>query len=226
MFDANIGADGVPRLKSLADIFLLSNQFNYSYEGVTNVRGVYVDAWVSIRDFEQFSRANLTDGLYEVFFTRPGWRISNELTVETNPILWRAKLSGVFSFINVTNNSTVSMNTSGVYDLFGYSSDEPSFDVFDTSVCLPPSEYLIITISIPGQENGLDLRRLRKAVRQSVSDYTGVQPLQVGSIEVSVCIVVYLQLRRGSELHVYTSLILHSFSRHSLSPTLVMSKSR
>lgn len=190
LFDATVGADGVPRLKSPSDLFLLSNQFNYSYEGVTNVRGVDVDAWISIRDFEQINRANLTDGLYELFFTRPGWTISNQLTVETDPIPWRVKLSGVISFINPTDNSTAMMNMSNVFDLFGYSSDEPSFDVFDTSLCIPPSEYVILTIIIPGNENGLDLRRLRKAVRLSVSDYTGVQPLQVGSIEVSVCCAV------------------------------------
>jgi len=149
-----------------------------------------VDAWISIRDFQQINRANLTDGLYELFFTRPGWTISNELTAETDPIPWRAKLTGVISFIDPTDNSTATMNMSNVFDLFGYSSDEPSFDVFDTSLCFPPSEYVILTIIIPGNENGLDLRRLRKAVRLSVSDYTGVQPLQVGSIEVSMCCAV------------------------------------
>ena len=49
-----------------------------------------------------------------------------------------------------------------------------------------PPEYWIATMGIPGQENGLDLRQLRRAVRQSVSTYAQVQPLQVGSIEVSV----------------------------------------
>lgn len=180
-----VSDNGVPHLRSLSGLLLQNEQFNYSYEGITNVRGVDVDSWVSIRDFQKFPYANVTDGLYEVFFSRPGWTINSLHTVTTEPILWRAKLSGMFSFINFANNSTVSERGSFVFDFFDASGDEPGFDAFDTSVCLPPSEYQIITMVIPGQENGLDLSWLRRAVRKSVSDYTQVQPLQVGSIEVS-----------------------------------------
>ena len=182
---SNVGESGRPHLRSPSD-FLFLNQYNYSYEGVTNVRGVDVDSWVSIRDFQQFPNTNLTNGLYEIFFTRPGWRIFNTHSVITDPIPWRINISGTFNTLNTTDNSTISWTGSFLWDFFGGSGDEPNFDVFDTSVCLPPSEYWIATMGIPGQENGLDLRQLRRAVRQSVSTYAQVQPLQVGSIEVSV----------------------------------------
>ena len=184
-FFSDVDESGRPHLRSPSD-FLFLNQYNYSYEGVTNVRGVDVDSWLSIRDFQQFPNANLTNGFYEIFFTRPGWTISNTHSMITDPIPWRINISGTFTSFNRTNNDTVSWTGSVLFDLFGGSGDEPNFDVFDTSVCFPPSEYRFVTMAIPGQENGLDLRQLRKAVRQSVSTYAQIQPLQVGSIEVSV----------------------------------------
>ena len=184
-FFSTVDESGRPHLRSPSD-FLFLNQYNYSYEGVTNVRGVDVDSWASIRDFQQFPNTNLTNGLYEIFFTRPGWTISNTHSVVTEPIPWRMNISGTFNTLNATDNSTISWTGSILLDLFGGSGDEPNFDVFDTSVCFPSSEYRVATIAIPGQENGLDLRQLRKAVRQSVSTYAQVQPLQVGSIEVRV----------------------------------------
>ena len=178
----DVDESGRPHLRPASE-FLLLNQYNYSYEGVTNVRGVDVDSWVSIHDSQQFPNVHFTS---EIFFTRTGWTISNTHSVITDPIPWRINVTGTFSSSNRTGNGTVSYTGSLVLDFFGGSGDEPNFDVFDTSICLPPSEYQFATMAIPGQENGLDLRQLRKAVRQSVSTYAQIQPLQVGSIEVSV----------------------------------------
>ena len=187
-FDVTIGDDGLPQLRSPSDLFLQSNEFNYSYEGVSNVRGVDVDSWVSIRDFEEFRPNNfLTDGLYEVFFTRPEWTVST-LNGNSNrdPIPWRLKVSGLFNFtFNGTNNAT---NFTAVYDLFGFSVEEPEFDIFDTSACFPPSEYHILTLSVPGNESGVDLSQLRRNVRLAIAAFAEIPPLQIGNIQVCVCV--------------------------------------
>lgn len=183
-FDVEVGDDGLPQLKSPSDLFLLSNEFNYSYEGVSNVRGVDVDSWVSIRDFQRFSANSfLTDGLYEVFFTRPEWTVS---TLNGNgnrdPVPWRLKVSGVFNFtVNGTTNVT---DLTAVYDLFGFSVEEPSFDAFDTSVCFAPTEYHILTLAVPGNNSGVDLRQLRRNVRLAIADFADIPPLQIGNIQV------------------------------------------
>ena len=87
-------------LVSLNNLFFCGNEFNYSYEGVSNILGVDVDSWVSIRDFEQISdNVNLTDAIYEVFFTRPGWVYTTTHSANTDPVPWHIKVTGTLSYI-------------------------------------------------------------------------------------------------------------------------------
>ena len=105
-FNLTTNDSGTLQLVSLKNFFFLGNEFNYSYEGVSNIRGVDVDSWVSVRDFEKEAQAvNLIDAIYEVFFTRPGWIYVTDRSINTDPVPWRVKLTGGVSTDNATKKS-------------------------------------------------------------------------------------------------------------------------
>ena len=183
--DIAFGEDGTPQLVSPNNLFFLGSEFNYSYEGVSNIRGVDCDSWVSIRDFEQVAGAvNLSNATYEVFFTRPGWIYTTDRSINTDPVPWRIKLSGDVSFLNRSDNSTAKISGTFQLDFFDFSADEPSYDSFDISLCSGPEDYHTILMLIPSQGNVIDYGQLRRNIRTTVSKYTGVKPLQIGNIQV------------------------------------------
>ena len=175
-FDVTTDNNGTLQLVSPNNFFFLGNEFNYSYEGVSNVRGVDVDSWVSVRDFEKVAEAvNLTDTIYEVFFTRPGWIYATDRSINTDPVPWRIKLVS-------TDNAT---KKSFEMDFFDFSTDEPPYDAFDISSCSDSEDFYTMILIIPGQERGIDLGQLRRNIHTSVTNYTGLRPLQIGNIQVS-----------------------------------------
>ena len=180
LFDLTTDDSGTLQLVSPNNFFFLGNEFNYSYEGVSNIRGVDVDSWVSIRDFEKISLLNYTDIIYEVFFTRPGWIYATDRSINTDPVPWRIKFSG-----SQYQEYIGTSNTSFEMDLFDFSTDEPPYDAFDISSCSVPEDFYTMILIIPGQERGIDLGQLRKNIRTSVTNYTGLRPLQIGNIQVS-----------------------------------------
>ena len=183
-FDITV-TDGMPRLSSPSELFLLSNEFNYSYEGVSTIRGVDVDSWISYREFETLRNSNLTDATYEVFFTRPDWSFQSASSpASSTPIPWRVRLSGVSTFMNSTTNLTESSNFSSTFDLFGFNVGEPDLDVFDTSVCINSSEYYILNILLRAVGSDVDFSLLRRNVRNGFAAYTGMEMLQIGNIQV------------------------------------------
>ena len=190
LFDVTRNDDGSFQLISPNDFFLLGNEFNYSYEGVSNIRGVDVDSWVSVRDFERITdNFNLTDAIYEVFFTRPDWIYTTGHSVNTDPVPWRIKITGTISYPNMTTNTTVRMNSTFEMDLFDFSADEPPYDAFDISSCSAPEDFYTMILIIPGRERGIDFGQLRRNIRTSVTNYTGLRPLQIGNIQVSLAAV-------------------------------------
>ena len=185
--DASFNDDGSFQLISPEGLFFLGNEFNYSYEGVSNVRGVDVDSWVSVRDFERVAGAiNLTDAVYEVFFTRPGWIYSTDRSISSDPVPWRIKFTTGMLSILITDNVTTYNIDEFQRDFFDFSTEEPPYDVFDISSCSKPDDFYTVALIIPGQEKGLDFGQLRRNIRMSVSNYTGLRPLQIGNIQVSV----------------------------------------
>ena len=181
------------QIKSPSELLFLTNDFNYSYEGVTTIRGVDVDAWIAVRDQIQLSQANLTNGVVEWFFTRPGWRITSDTSTTTDPVPWQLRLSGILNYVNDTGDMVVE-DFNGLYDIFVFSTREPSFDVFDvSSVCVDSEDYHILRMVVPGHERGVvDLGQFRRGIRRSITEYASIFPLQVGSIEVSdlLCAVI------------------------------------
>ena len=187
LFDVTQNDDGSLQLISPNNFFLLENEFNYSYEGVSNIRGVDVDSWVSVRDLERVTEnVNLTDAIYEVFFTRPEWVYTTGHSVNTDPVPWRIKITGTISYLNFTSSATVQMDSTFEMDFFDFSTDEPPYDAFDISSCSAPDNYYTMILIIPGQERGIDFGQLRRNIRTGMTDYTGLRPLQIGNIQVSI----------------------------------------
>ena len=185
-FDVTTDDSDTLQLVSPNNFFFLGNEFNYSYEGVSNVRGVDVDSWVSVREFEKVAEAvNLTDMIYEVFFTRRGWFYATDRSINTDPVPWRIKLTGGVSVHNSTGNSTRRFKGAFEMDLFDFSTDEPPYDAFDISSCSAPDDFYTMILIIPGQERGIDFGQLRRNIRTSFTNYTGLRPLQIGNIQVS-----------------------------------------
>ena len=185
-FDITTNNSDTPQLVSPNNFFFLGSEFNYSYEGVSSIRGVDVDSWVSVRDFERVAGAvNLTDTVYEVFFTQPGRTYFTGRSVNTAPVPWRIKITGGVSILNSTDNSTVKFNGSYQADFFDFSTEEPPYDAFDISSCSAPDDFFTMILTIPGQERGIDFGQLRRNIRTSVSNYTDLRPLQIGNIQVS-----------------------------------------
>ena len=174
------------QLVSPNNFFFLGSEFNYSYEGVSNIRGVDVDSWVSVRDFEKVTDAiNLTDTIYEIFFTRPGWVYSTDRSITTDPVPWRIITTGTITFLNISDNSTVTYNDARYeMDFFDFSTDEPPYDAFDISLCSGPDDFYTMVLILPGQVANTDFGQLRRNIRMSVANYTGLRPLQIGNIQV------------------------------------------
>ena len=189
-FDITTGDEGKLQLVSPNNFFFLGSEFNYSYEGVSTVRGVDVDSWVSVRDFERVAGAiNVTDAVYEVFFTRPGVTYVSGQSITTDPVPWRILLTGTVNIGEIGNNTGSNLTVTYEMDLFDFSTEEPPYDAFDISSCSGPDDYYTMILIIPGQERGIDLGQLRRNIRTSVSNYTGLRPLQIGNIQVSMNVV-------------------------------------
>ena len=170
-------------------LLLFAQEFTYTYEGVTNIRGVDVDAWIGRQEEGSLPIPNLgivelRNGTWELFSTRPGWRITGDRTVTTEPVIWRLRIYGKAT-VTAANGTTSSGIYSATYDIFDFSSEEPDFDTFDVSTCFSPSEYQVLSLAIPGHEQGLNFSQLRQNLRSAIVAYASVQPLQVGSIQVS-----------------------------------------
>lgn len=189
MFDAEV-VDGMARLVSPSNLLLLSNDFNYTYEGVSIIRGVDVDSWISYHEFQELANGNITDTLFEIFFTRLDWSTGTTYSSHVSePVLWQVRVSGTYTFVNSTTNTTQSDEFTSTFDTFSFSSSEPDLDAFDTSVCVGEGDYYTVGLTLPVEGIQVDFSLLSRNVRSSVSSFTGVKPLQIGNIHVRQIII-------------------------------------
>ena len=185
LFDAVV-VDGEVTLSSPTQFFLLLDTSEYSYEGVSTVRGVQVDSWITYTDFKELdSGANVSNTTHEMFFTRPKWSTGTHSSAPSSePTLWRSRFTGIVTYINSTTNLTETQEFSVTYDYFAFNSGEPDLDVFDTSMCVPVGQFYTVVLLVPVEGVQVDFLLLPQNVRSAVADSTGVRPLQVGNIEV------------------------------------------
>lgn len=173
-------------LVSSGQLLLFADASNYTYEGVSRVRGVEVDTWIFYSDYQELrGGGNVTNLVHEVFFTRPEWTIrSHSSGRSSEPSVWRSKVSGIFTYVNDSTNDTETVDYTGTYDVFSFNRGEPDLDVFDTSVCLPFSDYYIVTLYLPVKGIAVDFSLLPQNLRGAIVGFTQVQPLQIGNIMV------------------------------------------
>lgn len=185
--DITSDSDGNLDIISPNQFFFLNNEFSYSYEGVSTVRGVMVDSWITSRSMEKLSETvNLTSGTYEAFFTRPGYSVTTDRSAGESIVPWRLMIDGLVSYQNFTDRSQViSANVSYQLDFFDFSSREPPYDAFDVSLCFSAEETAFVVLVFETPRVGIDFGTLRTNIRASIVDYTGLLPLQVANIRVS-----------------------------------------
>ena len=189
--------DNLLHIQSARDIFFAGSQYNYSYEGVTTIRGVQVEGWSSIRDVMTVRPGiTFTNVLYEIFFTQPGTTHISDYSISSDTAVWRIALSG--NFTGTRNGRNFSTPVNIVNDLSGYSSSEPLLDVFDVLSCYGPSDYvevnlgLPITVPDPMSPPPIDLSRFHGNLRKAMMDYATlvrmpfVSPLQINAIRVRI----------------------------------------
>ena len=185
-YDVMRGENGEFLQKSPTDFLRFGSGYNFSYEGETRVRGIDAEAWISIRDnYPLTINSALVNGTVELFYSRPGVDISSLYSSTSAPIPLAINMTGTIVNHSCTNETWCAPTEfSAFYNFYSFSSDEPDFDVFDTSPCATPGEYEILSLIIPGQESGSALSQLRKSVRLGLTEWADIPKLQVGNIQV------------------------------------------
>ena len=188
-YDSTVDSEGQLHLQSLRNLFLANDQYNFSYEGVTTVRGLMVDVWISPRDFQKYYRTNITNGVYNLYFTRPGQLVASEFGVTVDPVIVQTKFSG-FARTELSNGTIDEQNFTVTTSLFGFTPSEPPLDVFDTSVCYSPSDYVMIRFTVPSNVTFNSQTQFRSDIRSAFMKYAAnismpfKSPLQINSIQV------------------------------------------
>lgn len=174
---------GNPQLRPPNQLFFFRG-LNYTYKGVSTVRGVEVDSWIATSEFIVLSPVlNITNGIYEVFFTRPGYTVSTDRSPGESMVPWRVIVTGTY-YLDDDGNIT-SGNSSFELDYFDFSASEPPYDSFDVSVCASAEESHTVVFVFETPVIGIDFSIFRTNIRKSIVQATKLKPLQVNNIQVS-----------------------------------------
>lgn len=188
LFEAERSESGELQLESPNQLFFLNNEFNFSYEGVSKVRGVDVDSWVSFGDSTSVGVTgnNITDATIEVFFTQPGYTVVTDRSESSDPVPWRLIVRGMISARNFSNpTQTITLNVSVESDVYDFSASEHSYDVFDVSQCFNYDQYHTLVLLFETPRVGIDFGTFRSNLRSEIMKLTNLKPLQVNNIHVS-----------------------------------------
>ena len=189
-YDVIIDQSGTTRLRTPTEFFRLGTSYNFSYEGSTRIRGIDADAWISVRDsFPLSSESRVVNGTVELFYSHAHSNISSLYSTVNGPIPLAINLTGTFcSDTACTNSAELASYFLNIYNFF---TEEPDFDVFDTSLCASPGQYEILSLIIPGHESGSGIWELRRAVRLGLTNWANLPALQVSDIKVSQWALCY-----------------------------------
>ena len=178
-YDVTSQPDGTNRQRTPTEFFRVGAGYNFSYEGMTRIRGIEADAWISVRDsFPVSLNFELFNGTVELFYSRPGFRVTSLLSNSTTPVPVAINTTGA---ICSDDGCTQFSLFSTIYD---FSTKEPEYDVFDTSFCTKPGKYRILSMKIPGHVLGADIGQLRRSIRLALTQYANLSLLQVANIKV------------------------------------------
>ena len=183
-----VGDDNMIHLQAIKNHFQRQDEYNYTYEGVSQVRRVDAESWISLRDGEVFNnRTVLTDGYVQVYYTLPTWNITYGNNRTTNmSVPWRFVIEGNFSSLSQEFNTTYLVITEEVME---FRIEEPNFDVFDVSICFSIDQYTILRLVLPLPEGvgytSLDHSLLRTKVRSTLAVAANISASRLGGIDVS-----------------------------------------
>ncbi len=142
-----------------------------------------MDSWIAIRDFSMINAySNLTNAVYEVFFTRPEYNISTDRSAGASVLPWRVQIGGLLTFRNFSTNETQSRNASFIVDLFDFSTTEPPYDSFDASICFTDDQLHTLVLVFKAPIIGVDFKIFRTNLRASLVRITSMSPLQISNI--------------------------------------------
>lgn len=176
-------------MESVRTLFLTNSEYQFVYEGITTVRGIPVDVWISYRSQETLYSFNFTDVVYTLFITRPGQVSKSEFGFTTDPVIVQTKFAAVLT-ITFPNGTTNVTNISSTSNLFGFTPSEPPLDVYSTLACLSPSDYEVVRFRVPLTTAPPNQDKFRSNIRSAFIKYAKgigmpfVSPLQINSIMV------------------------------------------
>ena len=187
--------DGTLHLEGLREHFLRRNESSYSYEGVSRVRDVDAESWISLRDYQVFNnRTTFANGYIQVYYTQDTWNITSSFGSSSNtPVPWEFVVSGTYSY-RLYNGTTVTYNTTNRYHILDYQSTEPDFDAFDASICFGVGQYTYLRLTLPLPAGtpltSIDHTQLKSKVRMALSNAVNIPASRIGGIRVSTSVTL------------------------------------
>ena len=182
--------NGTLHLEGLREHFLRENASSYVYEGVSRLRDVDTESWITLIDRQVFSnRTVFTDGYVQVYYTHPNWSISSSLNSRSNmSVPWQYFVSGTYTH-RLDNGTLVTYNGTNAYHVLEFQTVELDFDVFDVSICFGLGQYsrFRLTLPLPAGTSlaSVDQTLLKSKVRMALSQAVNVPASRIGGIHVS-----------------------------------------
>ena len=182
--------NGTLHLEGLREHFIRENDSSYVYEGVSRLRDVDTESWISLIDHRVFNnRTIFTDGYVQVYYTHPNWSVSSSLNSYSNmSVPWQYVVSGTYTYQS-DNGTWVTYNSTNEYHVLEFQTMEPDFDVFDVSICFGLGQYsrFRLTLPLPAGTSlaSVDQTLLKSNVREALSQAVNIPASRIGSIHVS-----------------------------------------
>ena len=183
-------ADGTLHLEGLKEHFLRRNASEYSYEGVSQLRDVDTESWISLRSNQALSnRSIFIDGYIQVYYTQNTWSVASSFdSSSNNSVPWEFIVAGTFSY-RLDNGTWMTNNSTNIYHVLEFQTVEPDFDVFDTSICFGVDQHSFLSLTLPLPAGtlltSLDHTQLKSKVRMALSQAVNIPASRIGGIHVS-----------------------------------------
>ena len=182
-------SDGRYNLDGIKEHFLRQDQYTYTYEGISQVRDVDTESWISLRNNEVINSRNNFTGFLQVFYTSD-WNIVNGFNSTSNmSVPWRVVLDG--NFAHRFDNGTISQfKQRNEYNMLEFQVAEPDYDPFDASICFGVNQFTLLRLTLPLPDGtpytSIDHSLLRTRIRLALSQATNISPTRFAGINVSI----------------------------------------
>ena len=182
--------DGTLHLEGLKEHFLRRDTSDYSYEGVSQLRDVDTESWISLRSNQRLNnRSIFIDGYIQVYYTQNTWSVASSFDSSSNSsVPWEYIVAGAFSY-RLDNGTWITTNGTNVYHVLEFQTVEPDFDVFDASICFGVDQYSFLSLILPLPAGtlltSLDHTQLKSKVRMALSQAVNIPASRIGGIHVS-----------------------------------------